>query len=130
MYFLKTKFFMYFGKWNFLVPRLKTFLYFFRKSLYLYFGRQNFLALRTFRAKEIKKKNPLQNFFFAFWEMKLSCPKLKKLLYFWILSVGRIFRNRCKINKVILMRKFLILVTASRQKKAKFSKRKMVSYNY
>ena len=62
--------------------------------------------------------------------MELSSHKLKKLLHFSILFVGGAFRNKCEINKVALKRKFLILVRASRQKKAKFSKRKIVSYNY
>ena len=36
----------------------------------------------TFRAQEIKIKPTLKNFI-IFWEMELSCPKLKKLLYFF-----------------------------------------------
>ena len=80
--FLKKKFFLYFGKWNFLAPKLKTLLYFFRKKLFLYFGKGNFLALRTFRAQKVKK-NPTLKTFLIFQEMELSSPKLKKLLHFF-----------------------------------------------
>ena len=49
--------------------------------------------------------------------MELSCHKLKKILYFQTLSVGRTFRKKCEINKVTLKKEFLILVRASRQYK-------------
>ena len=46
---------LYSRKWNFLAPRLKTFLYFFRKKFFLCFQKWNFLALRTFQVPKIKK---------------------------------------------------------------------------
>ena len=80
--FSKKKFFLYFGKWNFLASTLKiflyflkksfsyilgneTFLYFLKKSVFLYFAKWNFLALR------------LENF----WDIKLSSPKRKETIW-------------------------------------------------
>ena len=65
---------------EFLAPKLNSFIYFFRKSLFSYFRKRNFLALRTFRAKKIKKSTPKK--FLIFSEMELSSLKLKELLFF------------------------------------------------
>ena len=76
--------FLYFEIWNFVAPRLKTFLHFFRKKLFLYFGNLNFLVptLKNFRRElfEFKKtKKPTPKKLLIFWEMELSNLKLKKL---------------------------------------------------
>ena len=60
----KTRFFLYFGKWSFLPPRLKNFPILSQKKLFLYFGKMKFLS-----------------------------PKLKKLLFFFLKKIYIYFRK-------------------------------------
>ena len=60
----KTRFFLYFGKWSFLPPRLKNFPILSQKKLFLYFGKMKFLS-----------------------------PKLKKLLFFFLKKKYIYFRK-------------------------------------
>ena len=70
--------------------RLKTFLYFLKKKFFLYFGKWSFLVLRfkNFRRelselkKKKKKKKKNSEKVLIFREIKPSCPKLKKFLIF------------------------------------------------
>ena len=65
--FSKKKFFLYFVKWNFLALRLKDLLYFKIPTFKFFFEKFLIFFLEKF---------------IIFQEMELSCPKLKKLLYF------------------------------------------------
>ena len=67
-----------FGKSNYLNPRLKEFLYFLKKSLSYVSGNKtssggNFSSTR--------KKGPTLKKFLIFWEMELSSPKQKALIF-------------------------------------------------
>ena len=79
--------FLYFGKWNFLAPRLKIFLYFPKKSFsYMSRNRLYFTILASkFSLRKISyifsgKKIALKKFI-IFWEMELSSLKFKNFLY-------------------------------------------------
>ena len=68
---------LYFGKWNFLAPRLKKFSYFWRRNfLASYFSNIS----ETFRAHKIKNLAPKK--LLIFQVMELYSSKFKKLLYF------------------------------------------------
>lgn len=61
-YFLKKTFFLYLGKWNFVVLRLMEFLYFLKKYFFYFFGKWNFLKNLFFpegiyQARKIKKSH-------------------------------------------------------------------------
>ena len=76
----KKKFFLYFGKWNFLALTVKNFLYF-RKEL---------SGLEKLKKITLKK-------FLIFWEMELSSLKIKNFLIFFQIKNLLYFRRRtCK----------------------------------
>ena len=58
-----------------------------QKKFFLYFGKWNFLENIIFQegtsqARKIKKKLALRNVF-IFWEMELSSPMIEKILHFF-----------------------------------------------
>ena len=69
---------LYFGKWNFLAPRLKNFSYFWRRNfLASYFSNIS----ETFRPHKIKNPAPKKLLIFLIL-LILYSSKFKKLLYF------------------------------------------------
>ena len=72
LYFLKKKFFVYFGEWNFLAQVLKNSHIFSEKIFLLW--------------RELAK--PRKQNFFIFWEMELSSPEIKKILFSKKISIS------------------------------------------
>ena len=103
--------FLYFGKWNFLAPRLKIFWYFPKKSFsYMSRNRLYFTTLASkFSLRKISyifsgNKIALKKFI-IFWEMELSGLKLKKFLIF---KEGTCKAWKTKISYISLKKFFSI----------------------
>ena len=86
LYFLKKKYFFYFGKLNSLTLILKKVLIFSQKCFFLYFGKwnfsKNFLFFRRGLSELEKLKKPTLKKFLIFREMELSVPCLKNSYFF------------------------------------------------
>ena len=127
---------MYFRKWNFLTPRLKTSLYFLRKGFSdisrngtFYISEENFLSSimiflyilgnRTFPPQSLKfilffdKKTALKKFP-IFWEIELFSLKLKNLLIFWEMELSYILSKKAFL--IVQKKKFLIKLLSKFEK--------------
>ena len=76
LYFLKKKFFLYFGKWSFWALKFLTFS---QKSFSYISGNRAFQE-ETFRARKIKKPTPKNFLYFGKWNF--LALRLKTFLYF------------------------------------------------
>ena len=87
LYFLNKKFFLYFGKWNFLALRLKNSLYFLKKNFSGISGNGTFLKKLpifqkgTFRVRKAKKKLGKNFLYFGKWNFLV--PSLKNSYFFY-----------------------------------------------
>ena len=80
-YISSKKVFLIFQEMELFGLRLKNFLIFFQKKAFLIFRETELSSTKNFPSWKNEKTHSEKKFI-LFWEMQLSSPKVKKLLYF------------------------------------------------